>query len=246
MHTRAHRNVTSDPVSPPHGRSDDGAGGSRRQLHVATLADVAFAIGSRLARMADEAHGGITVDIRGTRCARRQKSLRADVKVRGYQTDRTQRRQARADHTVSSNQLPQIHARSHAFHARADWHAHVRRKDGRARMLQRLSATKRSKCCSPVPARADSRTRSLLLHPPRASFEEKDSVSARQQISVTRVFAALENSFRPGEHHPRAASGAQISCAHPCHRAPDGADGSVLRGEGGYGKEIVLRSYMCT
>ena len=54
MHTRAHRNVTSDPVSPPHGRSDDGAGGSRRQLHVATLADVAFAIGSRLARMADE------------------------------------------------------------------------------------------------------------------------------------------------------------------------------------------------
>ena len=54
MHTRAHRNVTSDQVSPAHDHSDDGAGGSRRQLHVVTLSDVIFALGSRLMRMADE------------------------------------------------------------------------------------------------------------------------------------------------------------------------------------------------
>ena len=52
MRTRVLKHVTSDPVSPPQDTSDDGTGGSRRQLHVATLADATFALGSKLLRMA--------------------------------------------------------------------------------------------------------------------------------------------------------------------------------------------------
>ena len=95
MHTRAHINVTSDHVSPAHYHSDDGAGGSRRQLHVATLSYVMFALGSRLVRMADEGprwHYGTRTE-HVVHVAK--KSLRADAKVRGDQADRTQRRQER-------------------------------------------------------------------------------------------------------------------------------------------------------
>ena len=55
-----------------------------------------------------------------------------------------------------------------------------------------------------------------------------------------RLFSALQETFRPGEDYPRAASGVLISCAHPCHRAPDGADGSVLREE----EEAPVKRYL--
>ena len=59
------------------------------------------------------------------------------------------------------------------------------------------------------------------------------------QFSTTRLFSALKKAFRPDGHHPRAASGSQISCVQPCLRAVDGSDGRVLRGEGDSGKEIL-------
>ena len=78
----------------------------------------------------------------------------------------------------------------------------------------------------------------LSEHPPTLSFEEKDGVSdsVLVQLWTTRLLSVLQEAFRPGEHHPRAASGELISCVLPCHRAPDGSDGPLLRGEGDSGK----------
>ena len=120
---RVLRHVISDLISRPHGDSDDGAGGSCRQLLAGTLADATITPGSGLLR---KARGGITVQVLPrTEHVKHvaETSLRANEQVRSSWTDRTRRGQARAGCTVSSSQLPQSHARSHAFYAHADWHA---------------------------------------------------------------------------------------------------------------------------
>ena len=110
--------------------------------------------------------------------------------------------------------------------------------DGRAHELARSRIIIGFEYNTPAKSQACPRTANLLQHTPNLSFEEKDGVSALAQLSTTRLFSALKKAFRPDGHHPRAASGSQISCVQPCLRAVDGSDGRVLRGEGGSGKEI--------
>lgn len=111
--------------------------------------------------------------------------------------------------------------------------------DGRAHELARSRIIIGFEYNTPAKSQACPRTANLLQHTPNLSFEEKDGVSALAQLSTTRLFSALKKAFRPDGHHPRAASGELISCVLPCHRAPDGSDGPLLRGEGDSGKEII-------
>ena len=112
--------------------------------------------------------------------------------------------------------------------------------DGRAHELARSRIIIGFEYNTPAKSQACPRTANLLQHTPNLSFEEKDGVSALAQFSTTRLFSALKKAFRPDGHHPRAASGSQISCVQPCLRAVDGSDGRVLRGEGDSGKEISV------
>ena len=109
---------------------------------------------------------------------------------------------------------------------------------GRAHELARSRIVIGVDCNTPATPQACPRLGILSEHPPTLSFEEKDGVSVLGQLWTTRLLSALQEAFRPGEHHPRAASGELISCVLPCHRAPDGSDGPLLRGEGDSGKEI--------
>ena len=93
---------------------------------------------------------------------------------------------------------------------------------------------------SPAKPHAVFRPGILSEHPPNLSFEEKDAASALGQFSMTRPLSATSKASGPQRHHRRGSAGTLFSCMRPCLRALDGADGSVLRGEGGSGKEISI------
>ena len=101
---------------------------------------------------------------------------------------------------------------------------------GRAHELARCRIVIEAECNSLATPHVRRRTTTHLQVVPNPSYEEKDGASTRCRFSITRLFSALKEAFGPDEYHPRAASGVLISCVLPCHRAPDGADGSVLRG----------------